>query len=268
MEDVTVTVAFLPQAIRSYFGDGESLGVNIEYSVEESPLGTAGSVRLASGKLDDTLVVISGDALTDVNLQQLVDFHREKGAAVTIGLKSVENPLEFGIVVTDDEGRVERFLEKPSWGQVFSDTINTGIYVLEPEVLRHVPRDRPYDFSKELFPLLLEMGRPIYGMVCDGYWQDIGNLDQYRQANFDALDEKVRLNVPGLKLRGDVWIGEGVEIDDVEGVEGPAFVGNYCTVSPDASVGPYTVLGPGTTLRERGRVSRSVIDASSYIGRS
>ena len=268
MEDVIVTVAFLPQAIRSYFGDGSSLDMNIGYSVEESPLGTAGSVRLAADRLDDTFLVISGDALCDVDLTRLVEFHREKGASVTIGLKSVENPLEFGIVVTDEDGRVERFLEKPSWGQVFSDTINTGIYVLEPEVLRHIPTDRPFDFSKELFPLLLEMGRPIYGYVCEGYWQDIGNLDQYRQANFDALDEKVRLDVPGLKIRGDVWIGEGVEIDDVEGVEGPAFIGNYCTVSPESSVGPYTVLGPGTTLRERGRVSRSVIDASCYIGRS
>jgi mannose-1-phosphate guanylyltransferase/phosphomannomutase len=267
-EDVVITVAFLPQAIRSYFGDGENLGLNIEYSVEESPLGTAGSVRLGSDRLDETFLVISGDALCDIDLGKIVEFHKEKGAAVTIGLKSVDNPLEFGIVVTDDDGRVERFLEKPSWGQVFSDTINTGIYVLEPEVLRHIPTDRPYDFSKELFPLLLEMGRPIYGYVCDGYWQDIGNLDQYRQANFDALDEKVRLNVSGLKIRGDVWVGEGVEIDDVEGVEGPAFIGNYCTVSPDASVGPYTVLGPGTTLRERGRVSRSVIDAACYIGRS
>ena len=267
-EDVVVTVAFLPQAIRSYFGDGESLGLNIEYSVEESPLGTAGSVRLASDRLDETFLVISGDALCDIDLGKIVEFHKEKGAAVTIGLKSVENPLEFGIVVTDEDGRVERFLEKPSWGQVFSDTINTGIYVLEPEVLRHIPTDRPYDFSKELFPLLLEMGRPIYGYVCEGYWQDIGNLDQYRQANFDALDEKVRLGIPGLKLRGDVWIGEGVEIDDVEGVEGPAFVGNYCSISPEASVGPYTVLGPATTLRERARVSRSVIDASCYIGRS
>ena len=267
-EDVVVTVAFLPQAIRSYFGDGENLGLNIEYSVEESPLGTAGSVRLGSDRLDETFLVISGDALCDIDLGQIVSFHKEKGAAVTIGMKSVDNPLEFGIVVTDEDGRVERFLEKPSWGQVFSDTINTGIYVLEPEVLRHIPTDRPYDFSKELFPLLLEMGRPIYGVVCDGYWQDIGNLDQYRQANFDALDEKVRLNGSGLKIRGDVWVGEGVEIDDVEGVEGPAFIGNYCTVSPDASVGPYTVLGPGTTLREGGRVSRSVIDASCYIGRS
>src|SRR5205085_1374976 len=246
-EEVIVTVAFLPQAIRSYFGNGDSLGLSIEYSVEESPLGTAGSVRLASGKLDDTFLVISGDALCDIDLTRLVEFHREREAAVTIGLKSVDNPLEFGIVVTDEDGRVERFLEKPSWGQVFSDTINTGISVLEPEILRPVPTDRPYDFSKELFPLLLEMGRPIYGHVCDGYWQDIGNLDQYRQANFDALDENVRLNIPGLKIRGDVWIGEGVEIDDVEGVEGPTFIGNYCAISPESSVGPYSVLGPGTT---------------------
>jgi mannose-1-phosphate guanylyltransferase/phosphomannomutase len=266
--DVVVTVAFLPQAIRSYFGTGDGLGLNIEYSVEESPLGTAGSVRLASDRLDDTFLVISGDALCDIDLGGIVAAHKEKGADVTIGLKSVENPLEFGIVVTDEDGRVERFLEKPSWGQVFSDTINTGIYVLEPEVLRHVPTDRPYDFSKELFPLLLEMGRPIYGHVCEGYWQDIGNLDQYRQANFDALDESVRLNIQGLKIRGDVWIGEGVEIDDVENVEGPAFIGNYCAISPESSVGPYSVLGPATTLRERARVSRSVIDASCYIGRS
>src|SRR5438045_4910586 len=195
MEDVIVTVAFLPQAIRSYFGGGETLGIDLSYSVEESPLGTAGSVRLAAGRLDDTFLVISGDALCDLDLTKLIEFHREKHASVTIGLKSVDNPLEFGIVVTDDEGRIERFLEKPSWGQVFSDTINTGIYVVEPEVLRHVPTDRPYDFSTELFPLLLEMGRPMYGYVMDGYWQDIGNLDQFRQANFDALDGRVRLKI-------------------------------------------------------------------------
>jgi mannose-1-phosphate guanylyltransferase/phosphomannomutase len=268
MREVIVTVAFLPQAIRSYFGDGDALGLDVEYSVEESPLGTAGSVGLAADKLDDTFLVISGDALCDIDLSELVAFHREKGAAVTIGLKSVDNPLEFGIVVTDEDGRIERFLEKPSWGQVFSDTINTGIYVLEPEVLRHVPTDRPFDFSKELFPLLLEMGRPLYGKVCEGYWQDIGNLDQYRQANFDALDGKVELNVPGIRLRGNVWVGEGVEIDDLEGVEGPAFVGNYCRISPDASIGPHSVLGASVTLRERARTVRSVIDSSTHIGRS
>src|SRR5438477_3208408 len=174
-EDVIVTVAFLPQAIRSYFGDGDALGLRVSYSVEESPLGTAGSVRLAADQLDETFLVISGDALCDIDLTALIDFHKEKGAAVTIGLKSVDNPLEFGIVVTDEDGRIERFLEKPSWGQVFSDTINTGIYVMEPEALSHVPAEGPYDFSKQLFPLLLEMGRPLYGQVCDGYWQDIGN---------------------------------------------------------------------------------------------
>jgi mannose-1-phosphate guanylyltransferase/phosphomannomutase len=266
--DIVVTVAFLPQAIRSYFGDGSSLGLNLQYSVEPSPLGTAGSVRHAAGRLDETFLVISGDALCDIDVDEIVALHRAKGAACTIGLKSVENPLEFGIVVTAEDGRVDRFLEKPTWGQVFSDTINTGIYVLEPEVLEHVPTDRPFDFSKELFPLLLDLGEPIYGCVCEGYWQDVGNLEQYRQANFDALDEKVRLEIGGLKLPGEVWVGEGVDIDDVEGVEGPAFIGNYCSVSPDATMGPYTVLGPSSTLRERSRVTRSVIDAGTYIGRS
>jgi mannose-1-phosphate guanylyltransferase / phosphomannomutase len=268
LTDVIVTVAFLPQAIRSYFGEGDTLGMSIGYSVEQSPLGTAGSVRLAAKQLDDTFLVISGDALCDLDLGALVAFHKEREAAVTIGLKSVENPLEFGIVVTDEEGRIERFLEKPSWGQVFSDTINTGIYVLEPEVLKHIPTDRPYDFSKELFPYLLEMGRPLYGYVMDGYWQDIGNLDQYRQANFDALDERVRLNIPGIRIRGNVWLGEGVEIADLDQVEGPALIGNYCRIAPDASVGEYSVLSNTVTLRERTRTTRSVIDQSTHIGRS
>src|SRR2546423_4843819 len=267
-EDVIVTVAFMPQAIRGYFGDGESLGLNIEYSVEESPLGTAGSVRLASDRLDETFLVISRDALCDVDLTELIDTHKEKGAAVTIRLKSVENPLEFGIVVTDEDGRIERFLEKPSWSQVFSDTINTGIYVLEPEVLRHIPTDRPFDFSKELFPLLLEMGRPMYGYVLDGYWQDIGNLDQYRQANFDALDGKVRLDIPGIRIRGNVWVGAGVDLHHIDAIEGPALLGNYCRIAPDASVRPYSVLSSSVTLRDRARTSRSIVDASTSIGRS
>ncbi|MGZ4399996.1 MAG: sugar phosphate nucleotidyltransferase, partial [Gaiellaceae bacterium] len=268
IDEIVITLAFMPQAIRSYFGDGEPLGVPIEYSVEETPLGTAGSVRLAADKLDDTFIVISGDALCDLDLGHLVEFHREHGGVATIGMKSVENPLEFGIVVTDEDGRIERFLEKPSWSQVFSDTINTGIYVLEPEVLKHIPADGPFDFSKELFPLLLEMGRPMYGCALEGYWQDIGNLDQYRQANFDALDERVQLNVPGIRLRGNIWIGEGVEIDDLDAIEGPAFIGNYAKLGKDARIGPHTVLGASVTVRERARVARSIIDAASYIGSS
>ena len=268
LTDVVVTVAFLPQAIRGYFGEGETLGMQIGYSVEESPLGTAGSVRHAARRLDDTFLVISGDALCDVDLSALVAFHKQRGAAVTIGLKAVENPLEFGIVVTDEEGRIERFLEKPSWSQVFSDTINTGIYVLEPEVLNHVPTDRPYDFSKDLFPYLLEMGRPLYGYAMDGYWQDIGNLDQFRQANVDALEERVRLNIHGIRIRGNIWLGEGVEIGDLDQIEGPSYIGNYCRVAPGATVGSHSVLSNNVTLRERARTTRSVIDASTHVGRS
>jgi mannose-1-phosphate guanylyltransferase/phosphomannomutase len=267
-DDVIITVAFLPQAIRGYFGDGDALGIEISYSVEESPLGTAGSVRLAADQLDEPFLIISGDALCDIDLAKLVQTHLDSKGAATIGLKSVENPLEFGIVVTDDDGRIERFLEKPSWGQVFSDTINTGIYVIDPEILRHVPADRPYDFAKELFPLLLEMGRPLYGCVMDGYWQDVGNLDQYRQANYDALDGKVELTIPGIQLRGNIWIGEGADLDDLDQIEGPAFIGNNCRLAREASVGPHSVLGANSTLRERARIERSVIDAGTHIGRS
>jgi mannose-1-phosphate guanylyltransferase / phosphomannomutase len=268
LNDVVITLAFMPQAIRSYFGDGEALGMNVAYSVEESPLGTAGSVRQAVAGGDEPVLVISGDALCDIDLTSLLDFHRERKAAVTIALKSVENPLEFGIVVTDSDGRIERFLEKPSWGQVFSDTINTGIYVIEPEVLRHVPAGEPYDFSKQLFPLLLEMGRPLYGYVADGYWQDVGDLGQYAQANFDALDGLVELEIPGFLLRGNVWLSSSAEVADLDAIDGPAFVGNYCRILPGATVGPYSVLSANVTLRERARTARSVIDSLTHIGRS
>ena len=267
VEDVTVTLAFMPQAVRTYFGSGEGLDMNISYSVEESPAGTAGSVKLASEGLDDTFIVISGDALCDVDLTALVAFHREREASVTIGLKHVDNPLEFGIVVVDDDGRVERFLEKPGWGEVFSDTINTGIYVIEPEVLRHIPDDVPFDFSRELFPHLLAMGRPLYGFPLDGYWQDVGNLDQYLQANVDALEERVNLSIPGLRIRGNVWIGDGVDLDDLEmaSIAAPAFVGNYCRIGRDARIGPHTVLASSVTVREGAIVARSTVDASSHI---
>jgi len=268
LDDVVVTLAFMPQVIRGYFGDGEQYGARIRYSVEETPAGTAGSVKLAEEALDDTFLVISGDALCDIDLTKLLAFHKEREALVTIALKSVDNPLEFGIVVTDDEGRIERFLEKPSWAQVFTDTINTGIYVVEPEALANVPTDRPYDFSKELFPLLLEKGRPLYGYVTDGYWQDIGNLDQYRKANFDALDGTARLEVPGILLRGNVWVGEGVELGDLESVKGPAFIGNYCRIHPDATVDPYTVLSSSVSLREHARTARSIIDSGTYVATS
>src|SRR3954452_9460864 len=239
MTDIVVTVAYLPQVIRGYFDDGGALGVELHYSVEERPLGTAGSVKHAEETLDETFLVISGDALCDFDLGALVDFHRERGALATLALKRVENPLEFGVVIVGEGGRIERFLEKPSWGEVFSDTINTGVYVLEPEVLRAIPAGEPYDFSTQLFPALLESGAPLYGHVEAGYWQDIGNLEQYRRANEEALDRRVALEIPGIRLLDNVWIGEGVELPDLSEVEGPAYLGKFSHIDPGAHVGPY-----------------------------
>jgi mannose-1-phosphate guanylyltransferase / phosphomannomutase len=191
--DVVATLAFMPQVIQDYFGDGEEWGTSMSYALEETPLGTAGSVKNAESLLSgDSFIVISGDALTDIDLTEVIEFHKEKGAAVTIALKSMPDPLEFGVVITDAEGRIERFLEKPSWGQVFSDTINTGIYVVEPEVLSHIPEGRPFDFSSELFPLLMEKGYPLYGCVVDGYWCDVGSFESYMQVHRDILDGKAR----------------------------------------------------------------------------
>jgi mannose-1-phosphate guanylyltransferase / phosphomannomutase len=268
MTDIVVTVAYLPQVIRGYFDDGGELGVELHYSVEETPLGTAGSVKNAAELLDETFLVISGDALCDFDLGALVDAHRRRGAVATLALYSVENPLEFGVVITDEDGRVERFLEKPSWGQVFSDTINTGVYVLEPEVLAAVPDGTSYDFSKQLFPDLLRRGKPVFGHLVEGYWQDIGNLDQYRKANFDALEGRIELEVPGIRLRDNVVLGDGVQLPDLNQIDGPAVIGNYCQIEAGARIGPYAVLGQNVVVKEGAATERSVIDSGCFIGQS
>ena len=267
IDESVVTLAFLPRIIRDYFGDGSSLGVDIHYSVEEAPAGTAGSVKLAEDLLrDDTFIVISGDALTDIDLTDLIAFHKKQGALATIALKRVENPLDFGVVVVNDEGGIERFLEKPTWGQVFSDTVNTGIYVLEPEILEHIPSGKPYDFSQELFPKLFEKGAPLYGYVADGYWQDIGSLQQYLSANRDVLDGVVDVAVPGIQLENRIFIGENISLDSLENVSGPAFIGNYARIDPQAYVGAYTVLGSNTVVKDHAETRHSVIDTNTYIG--
>lgn len=267
VREIVVTLAYMPQAIRSYFGDGETLGVELSYSVEPVPLGTAGSVAHAAARLDETFLVLSGDALCDADLGALVAAHRASGAAATIGLKPVGDPVEYGLVVTDEAGRVERFLEKPTWGQVFTDTVNTGIYVLEPDVLRGVPPDRELDFAADLFPLLLERGAHVQGQVLDGYWLDIGTLEQLRVANVDALDGRVTIELPGIRLAGDVHVADDVSLDELGAVEGPAFIGPGCRLAPGASVGAYTVLAGGVSLQEGAVVSRSLIGARTHVGR-
>src|SRR5918998_907437 len=269
--DVTVTLQFMPEEIQDYFGDGSDWGVNMRYSIEDAPAGTAGSVKMAEQQLGlhgERFLIISGDALTDANLSQVVRFHEEKSAEATMVLKSVENPLDFGIVITEEDGCISRFLEKPAWGQVFSDTVNTGIYLLEPSVMDEIPdpEEGEYDFSKELFPKLLDRGRPLYGFVTDAYWEDIGTLEQYASAQRDVLDGKVRgIRPPGTRLRENIYVGRRAQVDDEE-LEGPVVIGDNVRIEESAKVSPYTVIGNNVVISAGATLERSIVAEGTYIG--
>jgi mannose-1-phosphate guanylyltransferase/phosphomannomutase len=266
IEEIVVTVAFMANAIRTYFGDGSEFGVHMVYATEETPLGTAGSVRNAMQYLDERFMVISGDVLTDIDLGAMIAEHEAREAIATIGLVHAENPLEFGIVITQDDGRIERFLEKPTWGQVFSDTINTGIFVLEPSIFDFIEPDRPVDFSNEVFPKLLAADLPLYGAIADGYWEDVGTLEAYVRAHKDILDGAVKVNVPGFELGDGVWLGEGAEVHPDAHVVGPAVIGVNCRIEAGARVGQYTVLGANVRVRAEAQLERTVINDNAYLG--
>ncbi len=265
-DEIVVTVAFMANHIRTYFGDGSDFGVRMVYATEETPLGTAGSVRNAMDELDERFLVISGDVLTDLDLSAIVKAHDDNQALATIGLVRVENPLEFGIVITRDDGSIERFLEKPSWGQVFSDTINAGIFVLEPEIFEHIAPDRSVDFSAEVFPALLEQELPIFGAIGEGYWEDVGTLEAYLRAHKDILDGRVHVDVPGFEIGDGVHIGEGAEIHPDARVVGPAVIGENCRIEAGVRLGPYTILGTNVRVRANTDVERVVVHDNSYLG--
>ena len=269
--DIAVTLQFMPDEIRDYFGDGSDWSVSINYSVEDAPAGTAGSVKMAEQQLGlggERLLIISGDALTDADLTRLVEFHEEKESDATMVLKAVENPLDFGIVITEEDGRISRFLEKPAWGQVFSDTVNTGIYLLEPSVIEEIPdpQDDEYDFSKELFPKLLDAGRPLYGYVTDDYWEDIGTLEQFASAQRDVLDGRVRGVRPrGTRLRENIYVGRRAQVDEDE-LEGPLVIGENVRVDPGAKISPYSVIADNVVISAGASVERSVVAEGTYVG--
>ncbi len=267
IDEVVATLAFLPQVIEDYFGDGSEWGMSVSYALEETPLGTAGSVKNAQAKLaGERFLVISGDALTDIDLGEVLRFHEQKGGLVTLALKSVPDPLEFGVVITDDDGRIERFLEKPSWGQVFSDTINTGIYVCEPDVLDLMPARQAFDFSNDLFPLIMRKGGALFGMVTDGYWCDIGSLETYVQAHRDVLDGAAKVHIPGIRAKGDLWIGDGADVDPEAELAQKVVIGKNVKVRAGVSLGEYTVLGDNVVVGHSARVSHSIVWDDSFVG--
>jgi len=265
-KDIVVTVQFLASQVRNYFGDGSDMDVDLAYATEPTPLGTAGSVRNAAELLGETFVVISGDALTDIDLDEVVGFHQRRGALATVVLKRVPNPLEFGIVITTDDGRIERFLEKPHWGQVFSDTINTGIYVLEPEVFEHIPDGQPSDFASDVFPKLLDQGAPLFGFVADGYWEDVGSLEAYQRVHQDILDGRVKVDVRGFQVRPGVWLGEGAELDPDAVLTAPVLIGDFTKVEAGARLREYTVVGSGVIVKHDAFLHRAIVHDNAYIG--
>lgn len=255
--EVAATLQYLPEEIKNTLGDGSRFGLNMHYYTEEEPLGTAGSVKNAASFLDETFMVISGDALTDFDLSAALEFHRRKGALATLILTSVDTPLEYGIVITSADGCITRFVEKPGWGEVFSDTVNTGIYILEPEVLNLIEPGKMFDFSKDLFPILLERKEPLFGCVLPGYWCDIGNLEQYSRAHRDILEGKVALRLKAREAEKGIWLEEEVQLHPRVYIAPPVYIGTGSVLEARASV-KESILGSGNLIEEQASAKRCI----------
>ena len=266
LRDVVATVQYMGASIRNYFGDGSDQGVSLTYSVEDSPLGTAGSVMLARPQLSEPFVVISGDSLTDIDLGAAARFHRERKAIATIVLKPVPNPLEYGVVVVDEGGAVQRFIEKPSWGEVISDLANTGIYILDPSVFEFFRQGEVTDWSGDVFPKLLKEGEHVFGWIADGYWEDVGSHSAYVKANFDCLEGKVKVQLPGDRVGESTWIHPDAEVFPGARIDGPALIGAGAKVRGGAWVNGPAVIGAYTTIDSGVKISNSIVWDHSYVG--
>lgn len=265
IHDIALTLMFLPQRIMDYFEDGRNLGLNLTYFVEDNPLGTAGSVKSASHFLDETFVVISGDCITNVNLQDAILYHKSKQAAVTMILKKVDFPLDYGIAITNTEGYITEFVEKPSWGEVFSDTANTGIYIIEPWVLEKIDAKVPSDFSRDVFPRLLREGHRIAGFVTNDYWNDIGGLDSYVRTHHDFFDRQIAIAHMGRNLYHRVFVGENTIIDPTAIIRSPSLIGSNCRIGANVLIDSYTVIGDNCVIENDTSIRRCIMWNNCYI---
>jgi len=250
IKDIVILLYFKPEIIKNYFGDGSDFGVNIEYVLPDDDYGTAGAVKCAEKFLNEEFIVVSGDLVTDFDLREIIAFHKKKESLLTITLTPVSDPLQFGVVISSPEGRIQRFLEKPSWGEVFSDTINTGIYILEPGILDFIPEGANFDFAKDLFPALMKNDITLWACSVKGYWRDVGNPESYREVQKDLLNGKVSLEIRGEKKEfegGVAYLEEGARISDNASVEGVVVLGKNSVVSDGVKL-KNTVLGCKTTV--------------------
>src|SRR3989339_1601275 len=263
--DLIATLYYQPDVISGYFDDGHRFGVSMQYLRAEADFGTAGSIRNAKDFLDQRFLIISGDVFTDFDLSAAVKYHEQKKAKATIVLTHASNPLQYGVVLTKDDGKISRFLEKPSWGEVFSDTINTGIYILEPEVLDLIPAKEEFDFSKNLFPLMLDRDMGLFGYVAEGYWRDIGNLNEYQDAHFDALHGGVRTKMPGVR-RGSAYIGANTSVEtEPRNLTGTVLLGKNSRIHANVVIS-NSVIGDDCELLPGSVVRNSVLWNGTQVG--
>jgi mannose-1-phosphate guanylyltransferase / phosphomannomutase len=268
--DITELVMLLyhqPFYIKNFFRDGSDFGVKITYVTPIADMGTAGAVKAAEKYLNERFLVISGDLLTDFNLKKILDFHADHKAKATITLTSVKDPLQFGVVITDKEKRITQFLEKPGWGEVISDTINTGIYVLEPEILKYIPEGENFDFSQDLFPLMLKKKDALFGVTAKGYWRDIGNTDSYREAYHDIFKGRINLKIDETKqdfAGKELRIGADVKLAQSAGLEGTVVIGDNSQILGDVRI-KDSVIGRNCTIEAGVRLNRCIIWDNSYV---
>ncbi|MFM8530218.1 MAG: sugar phosphate nucleotidyltransferase [Ilumatobacteraceae bacterium] len=266
VDEVTLTVQHLASVVRAYLGDGSDLGLTVSYATEHRPLGTAGGVRAAAIDFDDDFLVMSGDAVTDIDLTALMHHHRETGALMTLCLARRDDPREFGLVDVDDDGRVRRFVEKPGWGEVFTDAVSTGIYAISPRVVGMIPDDGPQDWSSDILPSMLTRGLHVGAFVSGGYWEDVGDIAAYRRVQVDVLERKVNLPIPGTEREPGVWVGDGVTIDPEAIVAGPTFIGAHSAIEAGATVLAHSVVGANAVIRRGAIVERAVLLDGVYAG--
>ena len=260
--DICATLQYMPQAIISHFGDGSEFGVNLRCFVEREPLGTAGSVKNCAPFLDgEAFLVISGDAVCDFDLRSSIAFHRAKKAEATLLLFRSATPLEYGLVLTEKGGGVRRFIEKPSWGQVVTDLVNTGIYILNTGVLDLIPQGTSCDFGKDLFPRMLKEGRRLYGYMAKGYWCDVGDSGAYLDCAADVLSGKVKLEIEPPRVSPGIWSAS--ELPKSVTLVPPCYIGKNVTLGEGALIGPHTVLEAGSVVGRRALVQRSVLSAAT-----
>jgi len=265
VDEVILSCCYMPEAIEAYFGDGRKHGVKLHYVFEEEPLGTAGAVKNAVQRVTGTFYVCNGDILTGLDLVALREAHRRHGAIATIHTRKVDDPSQFGVVESDSDGRVRRFVEKPKPGETDARDINAGTYVLEPEALDAIPSHQKISIERETFPKLISETRRVFAVSTNDYWIDVGRPQTYVQAHRDILDGKFDEPV-GQRIADKVWSADGGAIQEGAHVIGPAYIGADVKIEPGARVGPYSVIYESCRIAKEATVASSILWPSCYIG--